>query len=186
MSKESPDCELPFPHSWWIEPGRIIGGRYPGTTDPAESEAMLSRLLEVGVRTVINLQVEKELGRNGRPFPDYVPALKRLAMERGLEAHVYRHPISDMGIPSVEEMKAVLQVIGAAVSAGHCVYIHCWGGHGRTGTVAGCWHRRCGMEYQQALTTIAEARQHDDHLCYEDSPQTTEQRRFIREWPGGA
>jgi hypothetical protein len=176
------DLQLPFPKSWWIDPGRIIGGCFPGTPEPEAMQAMLSRLLDVGVRTVINLQVPGERGNNGRPFPDYAPVLKQLAQQRGIEARAHRHPITDMGIPSVEEMKGILAAIDAALAEDHRVYVHCWGGHGRTGTVAGCWHARCGMDFDRALAAIAAARRHDDYLRGEESPQTREQRRFVREW----
>ena len=39
-------------------------------------------------------------------------------------------------------MLAVLDAIDIALCEGHGVYIHCWGGVGRTGTVVGCWLKR--------------------------------------------
>ena len=37
--------EYPFSRTWWIEPGRILGGRYPGTLVAQHSRQMLSLLL---------------------------------------------------------------------------------------------------------------------------------------------
>ena len=76
--------ELPFERSWWIDVGKVIGGRFPGTPDPSESARQLGRLLDVGVRVVINLQEAGECGSNGLPFPDYVPTLRKLADECGV------------------------------------------------------------------------------------------------------
>ena len=35
------------------------------------------------------------------------------------------------------------------------VYVHCWGGIGRTGTVVGCWLVRHGMTGDEALAEFA-------------------------------
>jgi len=35
-------------------------------------------------------------------------------------------------------MHEILDTIDAALSAKRIVYVHCWGGVGRTGTVIGC------------------------------------------------
>ena len=45
--------------------------------------------------------------------------------------------------------------IDEAMSAGKAVYVHCWGGVGRTGTVVGCWLVRHGRTGEQALEQIA-------------------------------
>ena len=55
MDSNCISLNLAFSRSWWIDPGKGIGGRYPGTPDAAESQRMLARLLDVGVRPVINL-----------------------------------------------------------------------------------------------------------------------------------
>jgi len=47
------------------------------------------------------------------------------------------------------------QRLGAAVRG---VFVHCWGGVGRTGTVVGCWHVARGTTADEALEKIAVAR----------------------------
>jgi hypothetical protein len=182
MNSDRVNLELPFARSWWIDPGRIIGGRFPGTTSAAESKAMLARLLDVGVRTVINLQGPSEPGAGGKPFPDYSHAISALAADRGLEVEVHRFPIPDMGVPTAGQMQQILDAIEHGVSAGHRVYVHCWGGHGRTGTVAGCWLVQRGTDCSAALRALEQARRHDVHLMQFPAPQTEEQRQFVRSW----
>ena len=174
------DDELPFEKSWWIDRKGVIGGRYPGTKDPAESARDLARLLAVGVRVVINLQESHERNDVGETFPNYEPALKQLAAERRVTVEVMRFPIGDDDVPTPSRMREILAAIEQALRAGHRVYVHCWGGHGRTGTVAGCWLKRCGAACEDAFEAIKAARRHDAHLARQVSPQTTEQRDFVR------
>jgi len=172
--------ELPFEKSWWIDRTGVIGGRYPGTLDPVESEQILRRLLDVGVRVVINLQESNETNDKGQTFANYEPVLKRLATARGVSVEVMRFPIEDNGVPTPSLMREILDAIDGALRAGHRVYVHCWGGHGRTGTVAGCWMRRCGSACDDAFAAIKAARRHDAHLAREVAPQTNAQRDFVR------
>ena len=175
-------AELPFERSWWIDAGRVIGGRYPGTDNPARSGEMLARLLDIGVGLVVNLQQPAELGHGGRPFPDYAPALHRLAAERAAAVQVERFPIPDWGVTTAQHMSLILGSIDATVAQGRRVYVHCWGGHGRTGTVAGCWLVRNGLTPAAALNAIRQARRHDPHLARERSPQSDDQRAMVRGW----
>jgi protein-tyrosine phosphatase len=50
-----------------------------------------------------------------------------------------RTPIRDGGCPTIDELRAILDRIDAELARGEVVYVHCGGGHGRTGTVVGCW-----------------------------------------------
>ena len=57
--------------------------------------------------------------------------------------------IPDMGIPSLPAMR---QLIDDLCMASPIVYIHCWGGSGRTGTVAGCYLVNAGHSPAMALS----------------------------------
>ena len=48
-------------------------------------------------------------------------------------------------------MASILDAIDAALDGGKTVYVHCWGGVGRTGTVVGCWLVRHGKTGDEAL-----------------------------------
>ena len=94
------------------------------------------------------------------------------------------HPIMDMGVPRrAAEMAAILDAIDDALGEGRTVYVHCWGGIGRTGTVVGCWLVRHGLTGQGALDQIAEWWQHvEKSWLHTESPQTRHQRAFVRRW----
>src|SRR5438128_1987093 len=80
-------------------------------------------------------------------------------------------------------MAATLDALDAARAQGHTVYLHCWGGVGRTGTVAGCYLVRHGVPGDLALRTIvqqfgATAKGRTGRAA----PETPSQERFILGW----
>jgi protein-tyrosine phosphatase len=79
-------------------------------------------------------------------------------------------------------MEQIQSVLRNAVQSGKLVYIHCWGGHGRTGTVAGCWLVSQGMTPEEALATMKSRREHDPRCAAECAPQEESQREFIFQW----
>ncbi len=85
------------------------------------------------------------------------------------------HPIPDMGLPA--DVDVVLDAIDEALTEGHTVYVHCFAGRGRTGTVIGCWLARHGST--DPLTDLAALRSHLDT----PSPETEAQRRFVAAYP---
>lgn len=173
---------LPFARSYWVVPGRLLGGFYPGDRDPAVAEAKLNALLDCGVTHVFSLMEARETDHAGRRFFDYGPTLLRLASARRMQAVVRRFPIRDASVPGVLEMRSLLDAMDAALGAGGVLYLHCWGGRGRTGTAAGCWLARHGERDPLArlrhLTALA--REHFQHV-----PETPVQRRLVQEWRAG-
>ena len=82
------------------------------------------------------------------------------------------------------DMTAILDAIDAALDGGKAVYVHCWGGVGRTGTVVGCWLVRHGSTASDALVQVAEGWQGMEKFTPErESPETSGQREYVRNWP---
>ena len=173
---------LPFEKTWWIEPGKIIGGRYPGTPQSKESRQMREKLVTAGVRVFVNLQESGETGGNGQTFPDYESEIQELARKHSAEVKCFRFPIEDNNIPTEAVMGQIQKVLHDAVAEGKLCYVHCWGGHGRTGTVAGCWMVEKGLSAHEALRLITERRKHDPHLAKNSSPQMEAQRKLVGSW----
>jgi ADP-ribosyl-[dinitrogen reductase] hydrolase len=91
--------------------------------------------------------------------------------------------IHDLGVPNVAGMQRILDFLDAEDAAGGMVYLHCWGGVGRTDTVVGCHLVRRGYSGEEALALIAElwtsmAKRNRHPL----SPETEQQRKFVRDW----
>lgn len=167
---------VPLPKTWWIEPGRLLGGPYPGASHAEERDAKLKALADFGVERMVCLQEAGETGGFGRGFEDYVPRLVELA---GRPIDFARFPIRDMSVPSADLVAQILAHLRASPAL---TYVHCWGGHGRTGVVAGCWHREAGLGPEDTLAALASARAHDPWLRTQPCPQTPEQIALVRSW----
>lgn len=170
----------PYDKTWWITQGRVMGGCYPGTLDPKEQAKMIGGLLDLGIKLIINLQEPDEIGRGGKKFADYTDLAMQLAKDRNVVVEVVRFPVKDQSIPTPEVMKEILARIMSAVEHEKRVYIHCWGGNGRTGTVAGCWLVNQGCTTQQAFDKMAHDRQ--ERGFTNSAPENETQRNFVRQW----
>ena len=96
-----------------------------------------------------------------------------------------------MGVPrSPLQTAGILDAIDKALEDGKNVYVHCWGGIGRTGTVVGCWLVRHGMTADEAPAQIVERWQRMEKAYRHPRwPQTPHQRSYVRNWtepPRGA
>ena len=170
-----------IPQHYPIEPGTLFGGEYPGDRKPEIAFARLFSLVEIGVRTFIDLTAKAD------GLAPYEKLLPELELEAGTSLRRISVPIPDMGVPDSEEaMRTVMDTIRASIAKSPAVYIHCWGGIGRTGTVAGCWLRECGHDPESALARVQH--QYSSHMAkaksgrYPESPQTQTQKNYIRRW----
>jgi hypothetical protein len=166
----------PIPESYWVEPGRLLAGEYPAHFNIEVTRQRLDALLEAGFDTFIDLT------RPNETIP-YEPLLLEEAAlyERQVQRHNF--PIGDFGLPTPATMKAILDTIDAALQKGRKIYLHCWGGIGRTGTTVGCYLVRRGLSGEEALRQLAEWWQNvPKSRIHPRSPETLEQVQFIRNW----
>jgi protein-tyrosine phosphatase len=147
--------DQPFPGTYWVYPGRLLAGPYPKTQD------RLSRLLAAGVTCFIDLTELAESDSYMLHLPESV--------------QYRRFSIHDFDTPTADHMRCILDAIDTKLADGQVVYVHCWGGIGRTGTVVGCYLVRHGMTGEDALAEIV-------HLRGLSSPETEEQRRMVLSW----
>lgn len=162
---------VPTHHSYEILPGRFHAGEYPGAAGEAEAQAKVLSMVRAGVGAFIDLTEEGELS----PYAQWLPA--GVCHER--------YPIRDVSVPASERL--VHDAIGAIdryLAANRPVYVHCWGGIGRTGLIVGCWlASRQGLSGDAALDKLAwlwstcpKSRRRPR------SPETQEQRRYVLDW----
>jgi protein-tyrosine phosphatase len=115
-------------------------------------------------------------------FVAYDRHLERVARQQGRQVKCDRFEIVDQSVPSVARMAQILDCIDAALAAGEVVYVHCWGGRGRTGTVVACHLQRArGLSPVAALSTLAELTQHDRRAFW-PTPENQRQRTFVNAW----
>jgi hypothetical protein len=166
----------PIPNAYWVLPGRLMAGEYPHALQEGAARLRFRWLLEAGVDFFLDLTEPGEYGL--RPYESLL--LDEAALT-GIPV-VQRHmPIEDMGTPAPEEMRSILDVIDEALADGRNVYVHCYGGLGRTGTVIGCYLVRQGMGGEAALGEITRLRQ-ATAAALRRSPETATQRRMVLGW----
>src|SRR4051812_17065288 len=130
----------PIPDSYWLIDGLLLAGEYPGAAGADDTRTKLRKFLDAGIRTFVDLTEQTE------SLTKYDQVLRELSAERGIETKHVRFGIRDVGLPRDKAlMTLILDTIRAEIDAGRPVYVHCWGGVGRTGTVIGCWLVEQGM-----------------------------------------
>ena len=104
MTKASPDA-------YWVRPGRLLAGAYPRE---------LERIREAGVTLFLDLTEEGEYG-----LPPYATLLDGAT-------RAVRQAVPDFSCPAPERMTEILDLLDEELAAGSVVYVHCYGGVGRT------------------------------------------------------
>ena len=168
--------DRPIPESYWVEPGRLLAGEYPSSLYEETTRNRIDALIEADLNVFIDLT------RTGELLP-YTQILFEEARVYSVKATYHRFPIGDFGLPTPGQMKSILDRIDESLRAGQNIYLHCWGGIGRTGTAVGCYLVRRGRTGEEALTQLAEWWQTVPKSRYHlRSPETREQADFIRNW----
>ncbi len=172
-TKAAKMAERPLPNTYWIEPGRLLAGEYPGAMLAAATEERLRRLLGAGINFFIDLTQPGEL-------PDYERVLATLAPAAGYK----RFGIIDHGLPAnAKVIVDVLDCVDGALASGRNVYVHCRAGVGRTGTALGCYFIRRGLQSESALDRLAVAWQQSERSQFiPQIPETDAQTSFVRAW----
>lgn len=148
---------------YWVEEGRFLAGPYP------HSGGRITRLRNLGVTLLLNLT---EAGEYGSLSYDAL-------LGGGIRA--VRKPLRDFTAPRPDEMREILDLIDSELNAGGVVYLHCYGGIGRTGTVVGCYLVRHGTPPDEAIEAIGRLRA-DTDTAESPSPETEEQCRLVETW----
>ena len=172
--------DRPLPNTYWVVPGRFLAGEYPGAITRGVAAGKLRTLLRAGIDHFFDLTEQRE------PLEPYDGIAAQEARRLGTQVVHERHPIRDMNVPRrPPQMAAILDAFDQALENGRNIYVHCWGGVGRTGTTVGCWLVRHGMTGDEALAQIAEwwqGMEEQKRYFHPRSPQTHVQRAYVRHW----
>ncbi|WP_182869944.1 protein-tyrosine phosphatase family protein [Rhodopirellula sp. JC639] len=177
----------PVARTYWVIESRFLAGAYPGAADPPGHRHRVEQLWKLGIRTFINLIEEDESNHYGQPFLAYDGLLREFASPAGDFATHLRFPIEDLGVPSSDRMACILDAIDLSLAADRPVYVHCFGGVGRTGIVVGCWLIRHGfVQPADAIEVLATLRQADEVTRHRPAPENGRQCRFVENWTRSA
>lgn len=178
-----PDIKTPDARTYWVVQDRLLAGAYPGRPASAEHLARLNVLFDAGMRTFINLQEEGETNNSGQTFVRYDGDLRDIAANHSDMISHLRFPIPDGGVTSVDRMRCILDAIDLSLAADRGVYVHCFGGMGRTGTTICCWLSRHGhVQRGDVLAVLTRLRQADKERASWKAPENENQESFVLNW----
>jgi hypothetical protein len=167
---------LPISESYWVAPNRFLAGEYPSGYNLATMRQRIDAFLKSGVNAFFDLTQPRELA-------PYEAILKEQARIYEVNATYQRFAIRDHDVPSRETMTTILDALDAALNEGRNIYVHCFGGVGRTGSIVACHLIRRGKTPAQALAQVeAWFKTMPKHIYFRSSPETDVQIQFVRNW----
>jgi ADP-ribosyl-[dinitrogen reductase] hydrolase len=167
----------PNGNTYWVVPLKFLAGEYPGDEDPVKARKKIHQFLAAGIRHFIDLTAPGGLD-------PYDAILSEEARNSSIIATYQQFPIRDNDVPSDEDHLAdILLAIDCRIREGGAVYLHCWGGIGRTGLVVACWLQEQGRTPNGALAELSAKWSTVEKSSREPrSPQTAAQVSWVKTW----
>jgi protein-tyrosine phosphatase len=154
------------------------GGRIPGARTPEKTRQKVRLIVDAGVDSIVDLTTPDD------GLEPYDEALEAAAEEAGRQVRHYAYPIPDMGVLENEGYDEIEACIRGEMDSGRVIYVHCWGGKGRTCTVVGCLLIDGGLDYDAAIARIAELRA-GTRKAADACPESPSQHRLLRDRAAG-
>ena len=177
--------KVPFDQAYWVVPGQLMAGYYPGAALGQDGQDKISTLLKSGIRHFISLMQTDETRWYAKPIVPYEDLARSIAREQDCRVSFDRMPIKDMGIPTRIDMARILDRIDQKIENSRPVYVHCLGGIGRTGTVVGCYLARHGYASGQRVIRLIEQLRQNTATWDRLSPESTPQIDLVLSWVEG-
>ncbi len=153
----------PTEESNWLIPEHLMVGACPLTVEEAEDIA------REGVNLFVCL-----LDRDD--FSSHLSRKKYKSLIRSAGGEMIFQPIADGGITTDRKAFSIARKIFRALNRGDVVYLHCWGGHGRAGTIGAMV---LGLEYrvpfEEVIEFLQKAHQTRAEGGHHPTPQTEDQ-----------
>lgn len=166
-------------HAWRVD-DELLAGEFPATKDdPVRSDEKLQVLIDAGIRTFIDLTDADTTDNHLTP---YEPRLTKASEMRRIDLRRINLPIPDGGVAEGQRYDEIVATIDEHRARGG-VYVHCWGGVGRTGTVIGCVLAAAGHDHgliEQRLDELRAGTSKAHRRCPENDAQLDVIRRWSR------
>jgi len=159
-------------HAWWAEPGRLLAGEYPGSRTPERAAHKIALLIDAGVGSIVDLTTADE------GLTPYSRQLREAEKSAGRSVRYLPRSIPDMRALNQAGYDRILDDIAAEIDEGRIVYVHCWKGIGRTGTMIGCRLVDNGLDYPATISRIRELRA-GTRKAHIGSPQSSAQHHLL-------
>jgi ADP-ribosyl-[dinitrogen reductase] hydrolase len=164
----------PLPRSYWVLPGKLLAGAYPGREAvPGGPAGAVDRLLGAGVDAFLDLTEDGEGGRGS-----YAGLLGARSSSTGIKVERRAAPSKDMS-SDPEAIHRALGELDALLAAGRTPYVHCQGGLGRTGTVVASWLVEKGLAPPDGASELVVALRASTDSPDARTPETEEQSRLV-------
>lgn len=173
---------IPFERSYWVLPNKLLTGEIPSSKTESRKIEKLNNLLDCNIDVVINLMEEVEKNFSDEVLEDYSITLYKEAAKKNKKIEMLRYAIKDLNIPTESFMDEILNKIDEQMALGKTVYVHCWGGVGRTGLVIGCYLIRHGFAEPENVIEIINDLKRTTNIDHRSSPETMEQCQFVLNW----
>ena len=151
--------------------GIIYAGEYPGDKNGEFAKHKIEQMYHFGIRHFIDLTEKGEL----HPYNHLLPN----------DTTYTRFPVVDCGVPkNIESVQRLLLRIEELKKMDGYVYVHCWGGVGRTGTIVACYLSQ-NWEEPDLNHTLEVLRRNFSEMpksAYRETPETKEQIDFIEQF----
>ena len=162
----------PTLESNWVVPGILMAGAFPATSNDEETFKLITSILKCGITKFVCLQKEyypnitEYNWRNNKGIRPYFEDVKRIVSNKDSfetlaeftnivtpDKLSFEHcPIIDCGITEDFHIISLAKKLVQSIIEGDILYIHCWGGHGRTGTLISIMlHIMYGMSAEDAM-----------------------------------
>lgn len=153
----------PSIRSNWLVPARVLCGDQPFTLGKPEGRAGIAAC---GVTTIVCLRTKAEMndGKNsytsamtklieGSEFGEKGSRSRRQPKSEEKTAKFVSFPIVDQSVADDELVRVFIEQLLERIARGEVLYVHCHGGHGRTGTICSLLLGRLyGLSGEDALS----------------------------------
>ncbi|KAJ5075721.1 dual specificity protein phosphatase dsp8-related [Anaeramoeba ignava] len=123
------------PTKWsnWVIPDKLLASAYPGYLTEEKHNEILSSLYSKEISVYVNLMESFELKR----FRSYRDGLEKIHKEKSADFKLeFLHfPIEDGSITDDDNIDKFTDNLIEKLNSDVKMLVHCWGGHGRTGTI---------------------------------------------------